>query len=147
MDAASALAVLGTLVAGSTVLGFAWRRRSGRVSAAGRPGSPALHDAEGLYGFGERATFLQFSTEVCAPCHATRRILAGIAAEVPGVSHIEVNLARAPELAARFRVRQAPTTFLLDGNRAVRARIGGAPRVPDLTERLDAIVKESQTHA
>src|SRR6187397_385991 len=39
---------------------------------------------------GERATLLQFSSAFCAPCRATRRILADVSSTVPGVAHVEV---------------------------------------------------------
>ena len=40
---------------------------------------------------GERATLLQFSSAFCAPCRATRRVLADVAEVVPGVAHVEVD--------------------------------------------------------
>ena len=40
---------------------------------------------------GERATLLQFSSAFCAPCRATRRMLADVAGMVPGVTHVEVD--------------------------------------------------------
>jgi thiol-disulfide isomerase/thioredoxin len=156
MEAPAAFSVLLVLVAASTMLGITWQRRTGRVTqiadaADGRRGAIAgpgsFAGLESLGEFGERATLLQFSTEVCAPCAATRRVLAGIAADVPGVSHIEVDVAQAPDLAARFKITQAPTTFLLDADRSLRARIGGAPRVPALTARLDEILRETRTDA
>src|SRR5689334_6130301 len=39
---------------------------------------------------GERATLLQFSSAFCAPCRATRVVLADVASAVPGVAHVEV---------------------------------------------------------
>ena len=148
MDTADALGVLAALLAACTVLGMVWRHRNGRLTEV-RGGRAAL-GTEGLdrFGsFGSSATLLQFSTEVCAPCHATRRVLTSIAERTPGVQHLEVNLAHAPELAARFRVTQAPTTFLLDGDRTIRTRIAGAPDIGTLTARLGEILKETQPHA
>src|SRR5687767_962930 len=134
MDTAAALGVLAVLLLASTALGIVWRRRNGRVTELPR-GRRAVQATglDDLGSFGSGATLLQFSTEVCAPCHATRRVLASIAERTPGVEHLEVNLASAPELAARFRVTQAPTTFLLDRERTIRARVRGAPDVRALT--------------
>ncbi|HEX4657152.1 MAG TPA: thioredoxin, partial [Streptosporangiaceae bacterium] len=38
---------------------------------------------------GQRATLVQFSTAFCAPCRATRRILAEVAGMTDGVAHVE----------------------------------------------------------
>ena len=52
----------------------------------GRDGGRPRVDAAVLGGGqGEKATLLQFSTAFCAPCRATRRVLAEVAAMVPGV--------------------------------------------------------------
>jgi thiol-disulfide isomerase/thioredoxin len=148
MDTAAALMVLTALIAGSAVLGLVWRRRNGRVTEVTGGGlAAAVTELDGVGPFGSGATLLQFSTEVCAPCHATRRVLAALAENTPGVHHLEVNVAQRPALATRFRVTQAPTTFLLDGSRTVRARIAGVPDVGALTARLAEILKEKQPHA
>jgi thiol-disulfide isomerase/thioredoxin len=148
MDTPAALGVLAALIAVSTALGVVWRSRTGRLThGAGRSQPTVAAGLEGFGPLGASATLLQFSTEVCAPCHATRKVLATIAERTPGVEHLEVNVAHAPELAARFRVTQAPTTFLIDGDRIIRARIAGAPNVGALTARLAEIVRETQPHA
>jgi thiol-disulfide isomerase/thioredoxin len=148
MDTPAALGVLAALIAASTVLGLVWRHRNGRLTpVAGGSRAIEATELEEFGSFGSSATLLQFSTEVCAPCHATRRVLATISDRTPGVGHLEVNVAHAPGLAARFRVTQAPTTFLLDGDRIIRARITGAPNVGALTTRLDEILRETRPHA
>jgi thiol-disulfide isomerase/thioredoxin len=77
---------------------------------------------------GERATLLQFSTEVCAPCKSTARVLDDLAARTADVAHVDLDVTHRPELASRYRVLQTPTTLILDADGAVRARIGGAVR-------------------
>jgi len=120
---AIALSLAG-LVALATVLGLAWRATTGRVST--RSGGARAGDL--VTEPGSRATLLQFSTEFCAPCTATRRILGEVAATTPGVSHLELDLTARPELATRFGILQTPTTLVLDPAGVVRGRIGGAPR-------------------
>ena len=90
--------------------------------------------------FGDRATLLQFSTEFCAYCPQTRRVLGGIAERTDGVAHVDVDLTHSPDLAHRFNVLQTPTTLLLDGSGVVRARIGGAPKPVELEASLAAIL-------
>lgn len=76
---------------------------------------------------GERATLLQVSTAFCAPCRATRRVLARVAGTVPGVRHVEVDVADAPGLAAALRVVSTPTVVVLDADGRVVARAEGVP--------------------
>jgi len=138
---AAVLAVVG-LVAVTTVVGLVWKARTGRVTTRGRDDAeivtPADVGADGS--FGEKATLLQFSTEFCAYCPATRRLLGGLADRTEGVEHVDVDLTHSPELAQRFNVLQTPTTLLLDGRGAVRARIGGAPRPAELEASLAEIL-------
>lgn len=76
---------------------------------------------------GARATLLQVSTGFCAPCRAARRVLADVAAVVPGVRHVEVDVAHAPELAAALAVRTTPTVVVLDAYGTVVTRAEGVP--------------------
>lgn len=78
MDATTVVIALVALVALSTVLGLLHRRLQGR---AGHSSAGEIVAIDGLT-LGARATLLQFSTEVCAPCVATRRVLAGVAAGI-----------------------------------------------------------------
>ena len=79
---------------------------------------------------GERATLLQFSSAFCAPCRATRRTLADVAARVPGVVHVEVDAESHLELVRRLGVLRTPTTLVLDADGREVNRASGAPR-PD----------------
>ena len=81
-------------------------------------------------------TLVQFSSEYCAPCRATARVLEELAGERPDIAHVELDVAERPELAARFGILQTPTTLVLDGSGHVRARIGGAVRREQLAAEL-----------
>jgi thiol-disulfide isomerase/thioredoxin len=129
----SIAAVLGA-IAVATALGLVWRARTGRVRADGRE----LAGIAGAHGaLGTRATLLQFSTELCAPCRSTARALDDLARHRDGVAHVEVDLADRPELAGRLNILQTPTTFVLDPRGRSRARIGGAPRLAEVAALLD----------
>ena len=106
------------LVAFATVLGMLWRSSQGRVRFA----NGQIADIE----LGGRATLLQLSSEVCAPCRATARVLGELSDA--DVRHVEVDITDRPDLVSRFNVLQTPTTFILDRDGSVRARIGGAVR-------------------
>ncbi|WP_018638590.1 TlpA family protein disulfide reductase [Parafrankia elaeagni] len=76
---------------------------------------------------GEVATLLQFSTAFCAPCRSTRRMLAEVAAVVPGVRHVEVDAESHLELVRRLAVRSTPTVLVLDSSGTEVRRASGAP--------------------
>jgi thiol-disulfide isomerase/thioredoxin len=142
MNPLAVAAILIGLVAASTALGLLWRARTGRVRAAN--GATVNLPEVPLTA---RATLLQFSTEVCAPCVPTRRILGEIASQTDGVAHVDLDLTHRPDLAARFNVLQTPTTLILDGAGVIRARIGGAPRLADVRAALDAVLSERSAAA
>ncbi|MCU1470510.1 MAG: thioredoxin [Glaciihabitans sp.] len=132
-------AILLALIAFTTALGLVWRARTGRVrhiDAGTRQQTVNLPEVP----IAGRATLLQFSTEVCAPCIPTRRVLGQIADTTDGVSHIDLDLTHRPDLAAQFNVLQTPTTLILDRAGVIRARIGGAPRPADVRAALHNIL-------
>ncbi len=79
--------------------------------AAG-PGAagPDITGAELGVPLGSRATLVQFSSEFCAPCRATRQVLAEVAGMTAGVAHVEIDAESHLELARRLEVRRTPTS-------------------------------------
>lgn len=90
---------------------------------------------------GERATLLQFSSAFCAPCRATRVILADVATAVPGVRHIEMDAESHLDLVRRLGVVRTPTTFVLDADGRIRTRASGLARRPAVVAALDAALR------
>src|SRR4051812_16570752 len=76
---------------------------------------------------GERATLLQFSSAFCAPCRATRRVLADVAGVVPGVAHVEIDAEHHLDLVRRLGITRTPTTLVLDASGREVSRASGAP--------------------
>jgi thiol-disulfide isomerase/thioredoxin len=89
---------------------------------------------------GERATLLQFSSAFCAPCRATRRILADVSSTVPGVTHVEVDAEDHLDLVRRLGVLRTPTTLVLDAAGREITRASGAPRPVQVLAALDGVV-------
>lgn len=126
MNLVGALLVLAALLVATAGLGVCLRWQQNRprrldpteIVDPARLGAPAL---------GERATLLQFSTEMCARCPGVHRALGEIAATRPGVVHLDVDLTHRPDIAQHFHVLQTPTTFLIDRDGVIRSRFGGAP--------------------
>ena len=142
MPVLPALVAALALVAAASVIGFVLRSRSGRVRHGSGDTVRAADVAAGAP-FGDRATLVQFSTEFCSRCPQTRTLLSEVAASRHGVVHLDVDLTHRPDLARRFSVLQTPTTLVLDGNGAVRARIGGAPRRTELVHELDTVLRST----
>lgn len=137
MSPGLALIIAVALLALATVVGLVLRWRDGRRRDAGE-----LHmDPQDIpsAASGSRATLVQFSTEFCARCPQVRRMLRSYASSHDGVRHIEVDLTHRPDLSARYRVLQTPTTFLVDDAGRVRARFHGVPHRHALTEALSAV--------
>jgi len=114
------------------------RRRAG-VSRAVAAGA-VLTAADLGVDLGSRATFVQFSSEVCAPCRATRRVLRELVAGLRGVVHVELDAAQRLDLAATLNVVRTPTVLVLDGSGRVVRRSSGAVTAPQARTVLDGLL-------
>jgi thiol-disulfide isomerase/thioredoxin len=154
MNPLAVFAILLGLVAFATALGLVWKSRTGRIriesaTATGTGTSTSTGSRTSTTSNtvnlpevqrGAKATLLQFSTQVCAPCVPTRRVLGQIADSTDGVVHVDLDLTNRPDIAAQFKVLQTPTTLILDRAGVIRARIGGPPRQADVRAALDTIL-------
>lgn len=134
------------LVVLTAVAGLVWRRRQGRVRVRPRPGTAAT--ATGGWGAdlaalgaapGARATFLQFSAAVCAPCRVTARTLGALATGESGVAHVEIEVEDHLDLALRAGVLRTPTVLVLDPTGSEVARASGAMTPAQARGALDAV--------
>ena len=149
------LIVLVVLVAASGV-GVLLRRRQGTFKATAPQGGSAPLDGTALLGgtgpgegvltpedlgapLGERATLVQFSTEFCANCPPTRRMLGQVAAEHQGVEVVEVDAAARLDLARRLRVYATPTILVLGPDGAITSRASGQPRKSDVLAAIGSV--------
>jgi thiol-disulfide isomerase/thioredoxin len=155
------VAALAVSLAGGAI----WRRTNGRMRGPGAPrstasvaGVPAMTmdaadpamppdardtgralSADQLgHPLGERATLLQFSSAFCAPCRATRRILADVAGMTDGVAHIEIDAQARLDLVRELNVLRTPTVLVLAGDGRIVRRASGQPRKPDVIAAIGA---------
>ncbi|TAJ49681.1 MAG: thioredoxin [Herbiconiux sp.] len=133
------------LVTLATLAGVVWKARQGaaRSTAPSEALDPQLlAPASGTEApaFGRRATLVQFSTEFCASCPSTRRVLSGISAQNADVAYLDVDVTDRADLVRRFSILQTPTTLILDRDGVVRTRIGGAVRPAVVEARLKEFV-------
>jgi thiol-disulfide isomerase/thioredoxin len=120
--------------------GLMWRRRSGglRQARAGG-GAAALTPAQLGQPLGSRATLVQFSSAMCPPCRATRRILADVAAAADGVTHVEIDAESRLDLVKKLGILATPTVLLLGEDGTILRRATGQPRKTDVMSALGDI--------
>jgi thiol-disulfide isomerase/thioredoxin len=158
-DVAPGLIALLAALAVAVVTGLAWQRTNGRMrgpvrpavpatdGAADRPGpgAPAVDSGPRLTGaelglpLGRRATLVQFSTAFCAPCRATRRILAEVAGMVDGVAHVEIDAESHLDLVRRLDIRRTPTVLVVGPDGRIAKRASGQPRKADVIAALGEV--------
>jgi thiol-disulfide isomerase/thioredoxin len=114
--------VCALVLAAAAAFGLRRRHRDGKLTAL-RPGQVTA-DQLGQP-LGARATLLQFSSEFCAPCRATRQILGDVASGLDGVRHVEVDAAERLDLVRLLDVRRTPTVFVLAPDGQVTRRGSG----------------------
>ncbi|MEU9987574.1 thioredoxin family protein [Streptomyces sp. NPDC048045] len=112
-----------------------------RAQVRGRNDGERLGAAELGGERGERATLVQFSSAFCAPCRATRRVLAEVAGMVPGVTHVEIDAEARLELVRELGIVRTPTVLVLDADGRVVRRAAGQPRRADVIAALGEAVQ------
>lgn len=140
------------VLAVATGLGLWWRARNGRFTAVdatllgpggtGAPDAPGpdrLTPAELGVDLGARATFVQLSSEVCAPCRRTHAVLQQLVADHPDATHVDLDVEEHLDLVRRFQVLRTPTTLVLDARGVVVGRLSGATDRRHALAALDAV--------
>ena len=140
-------AVIVALVVGATLALLNGRFRGthavrGASAATGQPPVSVLDGSPWEEQLGERATLLQFSSAFCAPCRATRRILADVAGVVPGVTHVEIDAEDHLAMVRRVGVLRTPTTLVLDAAGREVSRASGAPTRNQVLAAVSAAVSD-----
>jgi thiol-disulfide isomerase/thioredoxin len=148
------------VLAAAGAFGMIWKIRSGRLCtsttvAADDAASPpaggrapragqALTEAELGHPLGGRATLVQFSTAFCAPCRATRVMLADVAGLVDGVAHVEIDAESRLDLVRRLDIRRTPTVLVLGADGRIARRASGQPRKADVLAALGAAIPSGE---
>ena len=136
------LVIVVAVLLAASLLGFRHARSGRRIGRATRRPAGTSDDRPLLTAddlgesLGERATLVQFSTAFCQPCRATRRVLAGVAQDVSGVAHVEIDAESRLDLVRRLNVKRTPTVLVLDAAGRVVRRASGQPRTVDVVAAL-----------
>ena len=134
--------LVAAVVLAALVAGLVWRSRTGRskkVSSGQQVNLAELaatKNGQLVTAFGERLTFLQFSSEFCAQCVQTARVYRDLEQHSEGILHIEVDITNRLDLAKKFNILQTPTTLVLDASGRVTSRIGGAAREQTIKDEI-----------
>ena len=129
--------IVAAILVVATLAALWWRRRQGVVREVERAGALSSKTLGAKRGY--HATFVQFSTPMCAKCPPTATLLGRIAAEDPRVVHIEIDASERLELARELDVMRTPTVLVLDGDGVVVARMNGAPTEHQAREALATV--------
>jgi thiol-disulfide isomerase/thioredoxin len=122
------LSVLVAVLVIATAYGLWRKRREGQLRPVAETPDPTAVALAGLgVGTSGQVTLLQFSSAFCAPCRATRRILADVAATVGGVDHVEVDAESHLDAVRALDIWKTPTTLIVDADGRVVQRAAGVP--------------------
>lgn len=138
MDISLALTILIALVAIAGVLAVCAKRGASRTTRVHNDAA-VDHASLGLAQLGERATIVQFSTELCSRCPGVQRTIASLVADAPGVAFAHVDVTHRPDLASAFNLLQTPTVLLLDSAGRTQTRLSGAISRDTITAELTAL--------
>ena len=140
----SAVLTAGAAIAAALAAASAWgvlhNRRAGVVRHVHDPEQPALPDTAGLDLSVTGPTIVHFTAAWCGPCAAVRRVIQQVLADLPQVTHLEVDMDANPAAARQLSVLSLPTTFIFDADGRQRYRSAGVPKAADLKAALDALL-------
>ncbi|OBI39031.1 thiol reductase thioredoxin [Mycobacterium sp. E1386] len=124
-------------LAGAGAIGAVLNRRSGVLRAADADSQPDTSDL----GLAEATpTIVHFSASWCGPCASVRRVVDQVCADLPDVSHVEIDIDANPAAAKRLSVLSLPTTLIFDAEGRQRYRSAGVPKAGDLRAALQPLL-------
>jgi thiol-disulfide isomerase/thioredoxin len=85
-------------------------------------------------------TVVHFSAVWCGPCAGVRRVVDQVCDELPGVTHVEIDMDANPAAARRLSVLSLPTTLIFDAEGRQRYRTAGVPTATDLRSALEPLL-------
>ncbi|MET8876147.1 thioredoxin family protein [Nocardia sp. NPDC004604] len=137
------ITILLVMISAAIAVGFALRRRDGKMRASETETTAESARTELLTSVGVDSSgpaVLHFSADWCGPCAAVRKVVAGVTEDLAGSPRppldIEIDIDAEPALAKELNVLSLPTTFVFDVEGRERFRISGVPKSADLRTAL-----------
>lgn len=134
---ATATAAIAAALGLAGLVGILHNRRHGVLRDTARPDDLDTTDL-GLSGSGP--TIVHFTAAWCGPCAAVRRVVHQVIADLPAVTHVEIDMDENPAAARRLSVLSLPTTFIFDADGRQLYRSAGVPKVADLKAALEPLL-------
>ncbi|HPU13296.1 MAG TPA: thioredoxin family protein [Aeromicrobium sp.] len=135
------LITLGIAIAIAAVVALFLHFKNGRFASADSSAEDDLLSAGDLGAdLGERATLVQFSSSFCAPCRATKIVLAQVVELVPGIATVEIDAESNLDLVRKLDILRTPTVLILDERGRIASRASGAPTKEQVLAALDAVI-------
>ncbi|MEE9243944.1 MAG: thioredoxin family protein [Mycobacterium sp.] len=85
-------------------------------------------------------TIVHFSAPWCGPCATVRGVVDQVCADLPTVSHLEVDMDANPDAARKLSVLSLPTTFVFDADGRQQYRSSGVPTDDELRSALEPLL-------
>lgn len=129
----------------AALLGLGLRVNQGLIKRAKKHPNFSV-DFNKFGNLGSLGTLIQFSTEYCSNCPASKTILREISVTNPAIKFIEIDAQENFELAKKLSVLATPTVLILDEAGDEIARFSGKPKkdklVNFINEKLTASTSE-----
>ncbi|MFZ2619686.1 MAG: thioredoxin [Alphaproteobacteria bacterium] len=71
---------------------------------------------------------VDFWAEWCGPCRQLMPLVQEVAAELPNVKFVKVNIDENPETPSTYGVRGIPTLMVFKGGKLVETKVGSMPK-------------------
>lgn len=136
---------IGALLVLASMAYWWWQRRQGRVRDVHQAGALSSETLGAKRGY--HATFVMFSTPMCAKCPGTARLLKDIAGGQRHVAFVEVDAAERLDLARELNVLRTPTTLVLDSDGVPVVRMDGVPTREQARAALDSVPPSSTDYS
>ena len=121
----------------AAVIGVLHNRRHGVLQDTPHPGGL---DTADLALSSTGPTVVHFTAVWCGPCAAVRRVIQQVVADLPRVTHVEIDMDDNPAAARKLSVLSLPTTFIFDADCRQRYRSSGVPKAGDLKAALEPLL-------
>jgi thiol-disulfide isomerase/thioredoxin len=108
-------------------LGFWLKVSQGSIKSA-KPHKNFASEFSKFGSLGNAATLIQFSTDFCANCPGSKRMMKEIATNTLGVKFIEIDAQNNIGLTKQLNVLSTPTILIVDSQGEELARVSGKPQ-------------------